>query len=299
MVYQGSGGPPPSLARATGGSHMGNKPFGFHFYEVLPNGKRKKVSGFRINPGEKDVPFVFLDEATPEAGAAPSIRIHEFKYNGTFGNIVICNSHRSEGCVMDKALERDHTCFPGCKQPCTRIGSKESIKGGWKWVATGIKMKPFTYQKGPLAGTVLPYQRCMLMVPDKQYEMFLAYREQYASMGGLRGKVFNVRREDNQRSSKIGTLWLPAGEMTDEQMMEKFEGVAADYGLPVEQYIRPVDYQYALRELTNEEMGAAAKWVAAENNVDLNQSTSVSVATASAKTVPVDDSESDDSEVPF
>ena len=297
MVYQGSGGPPPSTVKSSGGPRPGNKPFGFHFYEVLPSGKRKKVGRFRVDVGEKNVPFLFLDEALPETGSAPSVRVHEFKFNGTYGNIIICNSHRNEGCLMDKALEREHTCFPSCKQPCERIGTIDTVKGGWKWVATGIKMKPFTYTKGPLAGQTLDYQRCVLLVPDKQYAHFMAFRETYASLGGLRGKIFNVTREDNQRSSKIGTIWLPAGELTDEQMMEKFEGSAALYGLPVEDFIRPYQYEHVLKELTTEEMNNAAKWVAAENNVNLAGGTPQVVATAAATTS--DDDDGDETEIPF
>ena len=81
MVYQGSGGPPPSQVRRTGTLPGGQKPFGFHFYENLPNGKKKKVGLFNIKPGEKNVPFVFLDEAKPDAGPAPSVRVHQgFKF---------------------------------------------------------------------------------------------------------------------------------------------------------------------------------------------------------------------------
>lgn len=295
MVYQGSGGPPPSAVRAgRAAGNLGQKPFGFHFYEVLPNGKRKKASRFRISPGEKDVPFLFLDDARLSSEHHPSVRTHEFKFNGTFGNIVICNSDRGGGCLMDKALEREHKCFPSCKQPCLRIGNRENARGTWKWVATGIKMKAFTYTRGPLTGKTVQYQRCLLLVPDKQYEMFIAFREQYDKIGGLRGKVFNVRRDNDQRSSKIGTYWLPAGELTDEEMLAKFESSAEDYGLPVEDYIRPFDYATVLKELTTDEMNNASQWVASELGVNLDGSSAPAVTVAA---VPL--SEGDAEPLPF
>lgn len=285
MVYKGSGGPPPSQVRRENAERIRNKPFGFNFYEVLPNGKKKKVGRFRVDVGEKDVPFVFLDEALPDIGAIPSVRVHEFKFNGSYGNISVCNAHKAEGCLMDKALERPNPF---------RNGEVTPLKGSWKWVGTGIKMKPFTYTKGPLAGQTINHQRCMLLVPDKQYPMFMAFRETYEKLGGLRGKVFNVRRDDDKRSSKIGTLWMPAGEMTDEEMTEKFAESAGLYGLPIEDYIRPYDYEHVLRELTTEEMNDAAKWVAAENNVDLG------LGGDKPKTETDDSStEDDDTEIPF
>jgi hypothetical protein len=270
MVYQGHGGPPPSSAKGKSG---GNAPYSFALYEALPSGKKKKVSLFRVNPGEKNVPFLFLDIAHSSEEAAPSIRIHrDFRYRGSYGNSVICVSYRDSGCPMDKALEQLHRCFDNCPDPCPQKGTKVPVKGGWRWVATGIKLKPFTFSKGTMKGKTVQYQRCLLLVPENQYSTFVAFRETYDELGGLRGKIFNVTREDKQTSSKIGTTWIPAGEMADEEMMEKFEEAASDYGLPVEQYIQPFDYEEILTELSDEEMMRAAKFVARERGVKLDES---------------------------
>jgi len=299
MVYRGSGGPPPSQVHASGGSGLygGQKPFGFGIYEVLEGNKKKKVSLFRVNAGEKNVPFVFLDEALPKEKAAPAVRVHDgFKFNGKFGNTVICVGHRPEGCPMDKALERKHKCFPNCKQPCPRVGNRELSRGSWRWVATGIKMQPFTYNVGPKKGETWEYQRCLLLVPDAQYEDFMAYREQFEGQGGLRGKMFKVQRGSLPTSSKIGTSWRPAGSMTDEEMMDKFESSAAFYGMPVEQYIRPYDYEKLLKEYTKPEMADAAKWVAAEYGVSLEASGEETVSAVVGSDEAEDDAAT---EVPF
>lgn len=287
MVFRGSGGPPPSTIKRGEGARLGRKPFGFHFYEVLENGKRKKVSRFRVGVDEKDVPFLFLDEALPDIGAAPSVRVHEFKFNGAFGNILLCNSHKDEGCPVDVVFKRESKF----------TGKVEPMRGTWKWVATGIKMKPFTYTKGPMAGTVVPYQRCMLLVSDKQYGTFEAYREQYADQGGLRGKIFNVRRSNDQRSSKIGETWIPAGSMTDEEMIDKFSEAAGNYGLPVEKFLAPLDYEHVLKELSAEEMLDAAQWIATDHGVQLDLTNGAQAPTP--ESTVASEEEEDEDHVPF
>lgn len=292
MVFAGSGGPPPSVARRSGGTPHGQKPYRFNFKEVLPSGKEKKVGLFRVDAGEKNVPFVFLDEALPDVGAAPSVRLHHgFKYNGTFGHTLLCGAHRETGCPLDIVFQRENK-FSGKVEP---------YRGVWRWVATGIKMKPFTFTKGKLAGKTVPYQRCMLLVPDSQYDDFMEYREEFEDKGGLRGQVFHVRRKDDPKSSRIGTTWRPVESMTDEEMMEKFEEVAADYGLPVEQFIRPYDYEHVLKVPSDEELMTAARWIAGDMGLDLNSllvggtpSEETEAVSSTASTV-----EGDEDEVPF
>jgi len=148
-------------------------------------------------------------------------------------------------------------------------------------------MKPFTYTKGPRTGTTVNHQRCLLLVPDKQYEMFVAFREQFDSVGGMRGKVFNVRRKDEQRSSKIGTTWTPAGEMTDEEMLERFEESAAEHGLPLADYVKPFDYEVVLSEFTDEEMAEAAQNVANFLGIRID---------GSGETTPIGSSDEEESE---
>jgi hypothetical protein len=205
---------------------------------------------------------------------------------------------------MDKALEGLHRCFPNCEDPCPKKGKKVPMKGGWRWVASVIKMKPFTFTRGKFKGKTVPYQRCLLLVPENQFATFMAYREQYEDDGGLRGKVFHVRREDKQTSSKIGTTFTPVGAMTDEEMIAKFEEAASDYGLPVEQYIQPFDYEKVLVELTDEEMLEAAKHVARERGVKLDEAPEdpqSSDDSSDGDEVPVgaSDLEDDAEEMPF
>jgi hypothetical protein len=308
-VYQGSGGPPPQKARKEGGGggggpRPGQKPFGFGLYEALPSGKNAKIWNYRVKVGEKNVPTLILDAASPENEHHPSVRIHDgFKFNGTFGNSLICVSHRPEGCLGDIALQKIHEHAPWCKtegpDACTRLGEIDTIRGSWRWVATAIKLQPWTFQKGPLEGKTIPYQRTMLLVPESQYEDFMEKRETYKDKGGLRGMIFNVSREDKQRSSKIGTSWNWTGErLTDEEMMERFADAAAMYGLPVEEYCKPYDYEKVLREFTPDEMKSACAWIAAERGINLDSPTEPVASTADAATTS-SEGEGSDNDIPF
>lgn len=279
MVYPGTGGLPPSVRKKSSGGPTTPKPYGFGLYEDLPSGKRKKIQTLRLQPGEKNVPVMFLDEAKfstdAKTLAAPSILIHDgIRFNNTFGNMIICTANSPEGCPLDVALQRKHTHAHWCKESCDREGKMEPTRGAWRWVATVIKFQPYTATKGPMAGKTLPFQRLMLLAPDAKkeqesiYAQLCAYREQF---GSLRGRIFNVRRSDDKFSAKCGTVWTPTGSrMTDEEMMEKFEESAEIYGLRVEQFIRPFDYEKVLAPLPADKLRDAAKWIAAENGVSLD-----------------------------
>ena len=112
-------------------------------------------------------------------------------------------------------------------------------------MATAIKLQPYTVMSGPNQGKVIPYTRGLILAGEDQYKTLLTYRKAWE---GLRGRVFNVSRSDGPFSPKIGDTWDPKAQLTDEEMMEKFADVAADYGLSVEDYCRPMDYETILKQ---------------------------------------------------
>jgi len=317
--FKGSGGPPPSVARERGvGGGSGRKPYSFRLYEKLPSGKNKGVGLLSIDQGDEDVEIIILDEALPGGDEEwqPSIHIHDgFLYNGTYANTVICRRNEPEGCLLDIALQEPHTHAPWCKEPkdpdnpqegeCTREGQTEPRMGGWRWVATAIKCKPFTFERGPLKGKTIPYHRCLLLATEESYKMLLTYRKAYASDGGLRGRRFKVSRSQAQRSARIGDKWDPDGRMSDEEMMERFRDTAGDYGLPVENYIKPMNYAQVLALPTAERMAQIAKWVAGERGVrlELPDGTTVGdfnpVASSVGGSGGGAEDESPDTDVPF
>ena len=286
MAFAGSGGPPPKMAREQGLSG-GQKPFGYRFYEKLANGKNKRVQFLGLEQdkktkvGEKNVKMLILDVAAPGGDEwQPSVHIHErFRFNGSWDNYSLCRAKTPEGCLIDIALQEPHSHAPWCKVPadeknpqegeCNKLGKPQPRKGSWRWVATAIKLQPYTVQSGPNKGKVIPYTRGLILAGEDQYKTLLTYRKAW---GGLRGRVFMVSRGDTAFSPRIGDTWDPHEQLTDEQMMEKFADAAADYGLPVEDYCKAMDYEEILSLPTPEETTEIAKWVAGERGVNLDQS---------------------------
>lgn len=284
MSFAGSGGPPPKMAREQGLSG-GQKPYGYRFYEKLANGKNKRVQFLglaqdkKTKVGEKNVEILILDVAEPGGDEwQPSVYIHErFRFNGSWDNYSICRCKTPEGCLLDVALQEPHSHAPWCKVPadeknpqegeCNRLGQPQNRKGAWRWVATAVKLHPYTVQSGPNKGKVIPYTRGLLLAGEDQYKTLLTYRKAW---GGLRGRVFNVSRSDGTFAPKIGDTWDPKDQLTDEQMMEKFADAAADYGLSVEDFCKPMDYETILALPTVEKVTEIAKWVAGERGVKLD-----------------------------
>jgi len=282
--FSGSGGPPPKLAREQGLSG-GNKPFGYRFYEKLSNGKNKTIQFISLDQdrdtkvGEKDVKILILDTAPPGGDEwQPSVYIHErFRFSDSWDNYVVCRHKTPEGCLLDIALQEPHSHAPWCKKPvdernpqegeCSSLGQMEPRKGKWRWACTGIKLKPYTVKSGPNAGKVIPYTRGLILAGEDQYKELLTYRKAW---GGLRGRLFNVSRSDSTFSPRIGDKWDPAEEWSDEKMMAHFADAATDYGLSVEDYCKPINYEKILKLPSAAESAEIAKWVAGEKGVNLN-----------------------------
>ena len=306
MSFKGSGGPPPKMARDQGISG-GQKPYGFRFTETLPNGSKKRVQFLSLDQdretkiGEKNVKILILDEAPPggENEWQPSVLIHErFRFNGGWDNYSVCRSATPEGCALDSALQEPHKHGAFCKEGCDREGKPQGKKGKWRWICTGIKLKPYTIQTGPNAGKVIPYTRGVLLMGEDQYKGLLNYRKAFK---GLRGRVFNVSRGDSQMSPRVGDDWSPEDEeWSDEKMMKHFADAASDYGLPVEDYIRPYNYEEIFKLPSAGQIGEIARWVAGERGVTLSGSAGaapnpVAAAVAAASMA----SDEDENDVPF
>jgi hypothetical protein len=290
----------------------GQKPFGFRFYEKLANGKNKSVNFISLDKGENDCPILILDEAPPGGDEwQPSVYIHErFGFNGSWNNYAVCRCKTPEGCLLDVALQEPHSHAPWCKVPqnedspgegeCDKLGKPQPRRGSWRFVATGLKLKPYTFEKGKNKGKTIPYQRGLILAPEDQYKTLLTYRKAW---GGLRGRLFHASRGNGQFAARIGETWNPAPDeevWTDEKMMEKFADAAANYGLSVEDYIRPMDYEKILKLPSVTEMAEIAKWVAGERGVTLTLPDGSSTApNPVASAVGEDTPEGDSNDLPF
>lgn len=230
--YRGSGGKPPE---STGG---GSKyPRASYFLAEKIDGEKgpelKKINPFKVDVGKRDVPVVVLDERFDYA-----VRLHcRFKARGAFGNYAVCISQEeSRGCPLDVALNQEG--------------------GRWFLVGTVIDRSSWRQPSGKSKGKVWKDQRKLLLIPAPQREDF---EELGKKIDGYRGATFDVSRRDDQKSSRIGTTWFPTGKMTDEQLAATFEKAASEYGLSVEKFVQPFDYDAMLKPKSYEQLKVIAQ----------------------------------------
>lgn len=232
--YKGSGGPPPSASNGGGGSRF--KRHEFALYEPV-GAAQKKVTPFFL-PNGAEVPVTVLDVGET---LDTSVRLHtRFKANGVFSNNIVCISQLHEhGCPLDEVLG-----------------------GQGKWFACGTVLDGSKWEipDGTRKGVVITNQRRLLLVNPRQLEIF---KKLGAKLKGWRGKTFDVSRGEDQKSARIGDIWLPTGSLTEEQMLEKYAKDAAAYGLPVEQYIQPLPYEKVLEPLSFEKLTQIANAIKA------------------------------------
>jgi hypothetical protein len=242
MGYRGTGGEPPPANKGAGGQFK--KP-AYFFGEKVKGQKGpelKRISPFKVGVGQKDVPVVGLDEKLDYA-----VRIHpRFKAAGVFGNYAVCISKTdSRGCPLDAALNEEG--------------------GRWFLVGTVIDRSKWS-PPNPSAknkGKVWTDNRRLLLIPRPQVEEMEGIVQK---VGGFRGAKFFVSRTSEKTSSRIGTTWFPDGKMTEEQMKQAFEKAAANYGMPVEKYIQPFDYDSILKAKPYVELQKIAQEIAADTS---------------------------------
>lgn len=241
--YRGSGGEPPP-ANTGGGQQF--KKAAYFFGEKVKGAKgleQKRISPFKVGVGKKDIPVVVLDEKVDFA-----VRIHpRFKAAGVFGNYAVCISKtNAQGCPLDAPLDEEGGRWFLCMTVIDR--SK------WSPPNPGPKTK----------GKVWTDSRRLVLIPRPQVEEMEGIGQKLE--GGWRGSKFFVSRSSEKTSSRIGTTWFPNGKMTEEQMKTAFEKAASDYGMPVEKYIQPIDYETVLKGKPYEVLQKIAQEIAADTS---------------------------------
>lgn len=219
---------------------------------TLKSGEVVQASRFLGNlwipRNKKDVPLVVLDHGSE---FDYHVRLHfNFDYNNDFRNILVCAQHaRDEGCAACEVIPKRSTYYS---------------------VATVLNLstvnRTIDGQKKPVSAW-----RELVFIPERQIDDMDALMKK---AGGARGSCFDVSRGDSQMSPRIGSSWWPSGKLTENQMIEMFEEAASDYGLPVEQFIAPVDYEKVLAPLSVEDMAEAAALIKAEADSSSSDSTS-------------------------
>ena len=233
--YRGTGGAMPTR-KAFGGGGGFSKPKGHRIYESAldkdGNPIQKKVVDLKLEKGEKNRRLVVLDEDLIFA-----VRMHKgFKYDGTWANLVVCRSALDDtrGCPMCDVLERRYS---------------------WFLCGTVIDLDGFTPTEGKNKGINYPNLRRLLLVSDQIAENFETIGEELE--GGWRGTRFKVSRSSGDKSPRIGDNWredFRAGKLKEQDMLNEFEESAERYGLSVERFSQPYDYDVILKPKSYEEL---------------------------------------------
>lgn len=249
MGFRGDGEAPPPPS--TGGGHKNDPKFGFT-EKVKKSVKNKqtgkveerefdrRVKTWYIPPGGKDKPILMLDPK----GDRFVCRIHNFiGPDGKKGSMVRCiMKSEPRGCPVCEALGKE---------------------GTWYWVLTGIDQSKFIPKDGQNKGKVYTNFRKLVLVTSQYYDDMRAIEEKEPN--GWRGRTFDVSRSEDTKSYKIGTQWYPTNAgaaRTDEQLHEELSEAAAAYGLPVDEFCAPVDYDRVLKKPTFEEAKKIAAAIA-------------------------------------
>lgn len=221
--FRGSGGPPPPSGGGSGGGKGSYEENPFEFQEEIGPGKRR-IKPFFIAKTAKTT-FTLLDKGRFNY----SIMLHHrFFYNGQYGNYAVCRAKiDSRGCPL---------CDAGVGDP------------RWFVVGSGIDETKYSFDEGRNAGKVYTNLRRLLLIHRGALGEFgdMEDDEEDGVDGDWRGVQCRVKRSDEKKSPRIGSSWRTKGRMTEEQMIEKYEKVADDYEIPVEDYIAPVDYETVL-----------------------------------------------------
>lgn len=254
--FAGDGGPPPERGSAGGGGK--NDPmFGFNesVTRVGKDGKPKtfdkRVKPWKLRAGDKNAPILMLDPK----GSRYTVTLHDFTGpDGKYGSLVRCIARSDErGCPL-----------------CTALANKRDATGNdrikaeprWYWVLTAIDQRKFVFDEGKPNEKVYTNIRRLVFVTEQQYNDLAGIEEKEA--GGWRGRTFSVDRGDDSKTYKIGTTWYPSNAgnpKTDEEMQEELAEAAAAYGMPVELFTAPADYDVMLKAPTFEEMTKIASQV--------------------------------------
>jgi len=252
MAYRGAGKPPEKFGG--GGGFKSSKPTYYLSEKVAGKAgtELKLVRGLKINIEEKDRPVVTLDALT-SLDDCYTTNLHVFNLGDTKDNMVVCSK-----------TENDPRPCPVClvfNKPPSWFACLTCIDRS-KWSPPDGKNKDIVYTDN---------RRLVLIALSRKPTMQL-----YVDKAkGVRGSKFTISRSKPeekvgkngakyvsfQNSPRIGDLWFPEGKMTEEEMKKDFEGAAAKYGLPVETFIKPFDYDFLLKAKDHKQLMAIANAV--------------------------------------
>jgi len=251
MAYRGAGAPPPKGA-GFGGGFKNSKPV-YHLSEKV-KGKGgalelKLVRGLKINIDERDRPVVTLDPIV-DLKDAYTTNLHVFNLRGTKDNMVVCPKTEADPrpCPICSVLNKAPSWFA-----CITCIDRS------KWSPPDGKNKDIVYTDN---------RRLALITQTGAPKMSINAEK----AKGWRGTKWDISRskpgEEMGRDGKmrlsfkdsprIGDLWFFTGKLSEEEMKKEFEKPAAAYGLALEAFVQPFDYDFLLKPKDHKQLQAIA-----------------------------------------
>lgn len=236
MAHRGAGAPP----QRGGGGFTNTKPI-YHLSEKVVTSKGaelKMVRPIKLRPGEKNRPLVTLDDFT-SMDDAYSVNLHIFNLKGTKDNVAVCPRSESD----------DRAC------PICGVLNKAP---SWYVVLTAIDRSKWSPDKGKNKGVVYTDNRRLVLITQTWMQRMTMNAERSNGWRGAnwevsRSKPVEERKDGQVRanfkdSPRVGDVWFYTNKkFNEEQLRSEFEQAAAKYGLPVEAFVKPFDYDFVLR----------------------------------------------------
>lgn len=239
MAHRGAGAPPP---RRSGGRGGNDKPIYFLGEKIsTSNGPQlKMVKALKLRAGTKNQPILTLDDFE-SMDDGYSVNIHMFNLRGTKDNIVVCPKTADDPrpCPVCEVLNKDPT---------------------WYVVLSAIDRNKYTFERtkdGKKSSVTYTDLRRLVLVTQTWLQRMTTNAERAK---GWRGSLFEVSRSEPvetmengvkkqnwKDSPRIGDVWYFTEKYDEEKLKAEFEKRAADYGLPVEKFVAPCDYDTMLK----------------------------------------------------
>ncbi len=278
MAHRGAGGPPPKR----GGGRGNNEQALYYLSESITgsNGPQlKQVKALKLRPGTKNQPILTLDDIA-STDDAYSVNIHMFNLRGTKDNIVVCPKTAADPrpCPVCEVLNKDPS---------------------WYVVLTGIDRNKYTFERtkdGKKSSVTYTDLRRLILITNTWTQRMNANGDRAQ---GFRGSLFEVTRSEPLKemkdgrevvsykdSPRIGDVWYFTQKLDDEQMKAEFEKRAAEYGMPVERFIQPINYDIVLKPKSHAQLTKVAEDIRSDGSAikggDDDDSGDASAAVASA-----------------
>jgi len=247
MAQRGAGAPPP---RRSGGGG-GNDKAVYHLSETCSGSNNEPrlqmVKSLKLRAGTKNQPILTLDDFQ-NMDDGYSINIHMFNLRGTKDNIVVCPKTAADPrpCPVCEVLNKDPS---------------------WFVALTAIDRNKYTFERvkdGKKSSVTYTDLRRIVLVTQTWLQRMTTNAERGK---GWRGSLFEVSRSEPlvteesgvkktnwKDSPRIGDVWYFVEKYDEEKLKSEFEKRAADYGLPVERFVQPLNYDVLLKAKSHDQL---------------------------------------------